>query len=107
MISDDLADVFQEELRELLDSLDRGLLDLRMTPDDPGLIDQVFRDLHTIKGNGAMFGFAELSAFVHGFETAFERIRSGAAQATPEVIRLAACARNSRIKVSPSIWGMF
>lgn len=94
MIPDDLAQLFHEELRDLLDSLDRGLLDLRATPEDPALIDQVFRDLHTIKGNGAMFGFAELSGFVHGFETAFERIRSGAAKVTPEVIRLALRARD-------------
>ncbi len=94
MISDDLVQLFQDELRELLDSLDRGLLDLRMNPEDAGLIDQVFRDLHTIKGNGAMFGFAELSAFVHKFETAFDDIRSGRARVTPEVIRLALAARD-------------
>lgn len=94
MIPEDLAQLFHEELRDLLDSLDRGLLDLRATPEDPALIDQVFRDLHTIKGNGAMFGFAELSGFVHGFESAFERIRSGTAKVTPEVIRLALRARD-------------
>lgn len=94
MITDELIHAFQEELGDLLESLDRCLLDLKERPDDAALIAQVFRDLHTIKGNAAMFGFADLSGFVHDFETAFDRIRSGAASVTPEVIRLALKARD-------------
>jgi two-component system, chemotaxis family, sensor kinase CheA len=94
MISEDLAQVFQDELRDILDSLDRGLLDLKSAPEDPALVGQVFRDLHTIKGNGGMFGFTELSSFIHGFETAFDRIRAGKAKVTPQVIRLALAARD-------------
>lgn len=94
MISEELIEMFQEELRDLLESLDRALLDLKSNPDAPGLVDQVFRDLHTIKGNGGMFGFTELSTFIHDFETAFDRIRSGKAQVTPEVIKLALAARD-------------
>ena len=94
MISDELIQTFQDELADLLESLDRCLLDLKTAPDDKALVAQVFRDLHTIKGNGGMFGFTELSAFVHTFESAFDRIRSGHAKITPEVIRLALLARD-------------
>ncbi|MCU0817403.1 MAG: chemotaxis protein CheA [Cypionkella sp.] len=94
MIPADLLQTFQDELRDLLESLDRGLLDLRGAPQDGALVAQVFRDLHTIKGNAAMFGLSDLSDFVHGFETAFDRIRSGAAEVTPEVIRLSLLARD-------------
>lgn len=94
MISDELVEIFQDELRDLLESLDRALLDLKRRPEAADLVDQVFRDLHTIKGNGGMFGFSALSAFIHDFETAFDRIRSGKAKVTPEVIRLALAARD-------------
>lgn len=94
MIPADLVQIFQDELRDLLESLDRGLLDLKAAPQDGALVAQVFRDLHTIKGNAAMFGLSDLSDFVHGFETAFERIRTGKAEVTPEVIRLSLLARD-------------
>lgn len=93
-MSDDLAAVFREELADLVESLERGLLDLRATPDDPDLVNQVFRDLHTIKGSGAMFGFAALAGFIHEFENAFDRVRSGKVRVTPDLIRLGLAARD-------------
>ncbi|NBT53099.1 MAG: chemotaxis protein CheA, partial [Marivivens sp.] len=94
MMSDDLIAVFQEELAELLESLERGLVDLQESPEDAGLINQVFRDLHTVKGSGAMFGFTDLAAFIHDFETAFEKVRAGAVPVTPELVRLGLAARD-------------
>jgi two-component system chemotaxis sensor kinase CheA len=93
-MTEDLDAIFREELRDLLESLERGLLDLKAAPDDMGLVNQVFRDLHTIKGSGAMFGFSELAAFIHSFETVFDRIRSGTASVSTEIIRLSLAARD-------------
>lgn len=93
-MTEDLDAIFREELRDLLESLERGLLDLKAAPDDMGLVNQVFRDLHTIKGSGAMFGFAELAAFIHTFESVFDRIRAGDAVVTPDIIRLSLAARD-------------
>lgn len=93
-MTDDMTAIFREELRDLLDSLERGLLDLTSNPDDPSLINQVFRDLHTVKGSGAMFGFSDLAAFIHNFETFFEHVRSGKLKITAEIIRLSLAARD-------------
>lgn len=93
-MADDMIQIFREELRDLLESLERGLMDLRARPGDALLVNQVFRDLHTVKGSGAMFGFADLAAFIHDFETAFDRVRSGEAPVTPELIRLGLAARD-------------
>lgn len=93
-MTEDLDAIFREELRDLLESLERGLLDLKAAPDDMGLVNQVFRDLHTIKGSGAMFGFADLAAFIHTFESVFDRIRGGQAVVTSEIIRLSLAARD-------------
>jgi two-component system chemotaxis sensor kinase CheA len=93
-MNDDMGAIFREELRDLLESLERGLLDLKKRPADMGLINQVFRDLHTVKGSGAMFGFTELAAFIHEFETVFDHIRSGSLAIGPEILRLALAAKD-------------
>lgn len=91
---DDMTAIFREEVRDLLESLERGLLDLKSRPDDMGLVNQVFRDLHTVKGSGAMFGFTELSAFIHEFETVFDKVRSGHLAVGPDLLRLALAAKD-------------
>ncbi len=93
-MTEDLDAIFREELRDLLESLERGLLDLKAAPEDMGLVNQVFRDLHTVKGSGAMFGFVELAAFIHRFETLFDRVRGGEVPVSAELIRLALAARD-------------
>ncbi|WP_434619125.1 chemotaxis protein CheA [Tabrizicola sp. M-4] len=93
-MTDDMGAIFREEVRDLLESLERGLLDLKSRPDDMGLINQVFRDLHTVKGSGAMFGFTELSAFIHEFETVFDKVRAGVLPVGPELLRLALAAKD-------------
>ena len=70
------------------------MVDIQESPEDAGLINQVFRDLHTVKGSGAMFGFTDLAAFIHDFETAFEKVRAGAVPVTPELVRLGLAARD-------------
>ncbi|WP_108659719.1 chemotaxis protein CheA [Acuticoccus kandeliae] len=82
----DPAAIFRQEATELVAAIEAGLLDLEKRTDDRALIDAVFRDLHTVKGSGAMFGHAEVAAFVHEFETAFDRIRRGEARVVPSVI---------------------
>lgn len=93
-MTDDMSAIFREELRDLLESLERGLLDLKSRPTDTGLINQVFRDLHTVKGSGAMFGFTALAAFIHEFETVFDRVRAGVIPAGQEIVRLALAAKD-------------
>ena len=93
-MTDDMGAIFREELRDLLESLERGLLDLKKRPADMALVNQVFRDLHTVKGSGAMFGFTDLAAFIHEFETVFDRIRSGALAVGAEILRLALAAKD-------------
>ena len=90
----DPTETFRQEARELLEQLEQGLLDLEQNPSDADLVNSTFRALHTIKGSGAMFGFAEVAAFVHEFETAFDRVRKGQAQATPELVAVALDAKD-------------
>jgi two-component system, chemotaxis family, sensor kinase CheA len=94
MSAADPKTIFQQEAQDLLIQLESALLDLSNTPDDSALIDTAFRALHTIKGSGAMFGFEAAAAFTHHVETAFDRVRQGKTQSSPELIALALRARD-------------
>lgn len=93
-MSSDPTDTFRQEARELLEQLEQGLLDLEQNPADADLVNSVFRALHTIKGSGAMFGFTDVAAFVHEFETAFDRVRKGLSPITPELVAVALDAKD-------------
>ncbi|MBL3571006.1 hypothetical protein BV509_07715 [Rhodovulum sulfidophilum] len=86
---DDGAAVFLIEARELQSAIERNLLDLSEAPGDRALIDALFRDIHTLKGSGAMFGHVDLAHFLHGFETAFEALRAPGRTASDALINVA------------------
>ena len=93
-MSSDPTDTFCQEARELLEQLEQGLLDLEQNPQNAELVDSIFRALHTIKGSGAMFGFTDVAAFVHEFETAFDRVRKGLSPVTAELVAIALDAKD-------------
>ncbi|WP_375691139.1 chemotaxis protein CheA [Pseudooceanicola sp. LIPI14-2-Ac024] len=94
MTDDDSLAMFRFEARQLAESLEAGLLDLRARPTDMVLIDGVFRDLHTLKGSGGMFGQAEMARFLHDFETTFEAVREGSIAVSDDLIALSLKARD-------------
>lgn len=100
------AEIFREEASELLQSIEKGLMDLEATPNDTELINSIFRSMHTIKGSGAMFGFTELSQFVHEFETAFDDLRNGRATVSNDLIGLSLQACDQIGKLMDSADGM-
>ena len=65
-------EAFREEANELLTELETALLELEENPEDPEIVAQVFRAMHTIKGSGAMFGFDDISSFTHEVETVYD-----------------------------------
>ncbi len=90
----DPADIFRQEASELFETLEGALLDLGLRPDDRDLVDSAFRALHTIKGSGAMFGFDQVAAFTHEFETAFDLVRKGEIRPTHDLISVALAAKD-------------
>ena len=78
--------VYLEEANELLTNLESALLQLDETPDEKSLIEEVFRIMHTLKGNSSMFGFANIAEFIHNLETVYDLIRSGKQKASKALI---------------------
>ncbi|MDX2150378.1 MAG: chemotaxis protein CheA [Bryobacteraceae bacterium] len=87
-------EAYREEAGELLAELEIALLELEQSPERADLIARVFRALHTIKGSGAMFGFTLIAEFTHEVETAFDLVREGALEASPELVNLTLAARD-------------
>ncbi|WP_182180797.1 chemotaxis protein CheA [Methylobacterium radiotolerans] len=90
----DPAEIFRAEAAELLACLETTLLDLGDRPEDRTLIDTAFRALHTIKGSGAMFGFEQVAAFTHDFETAFDRVRRGEVPVGRDLVNVSLSAKD-------------
>ncbi len=91
---DQYKETFIEEAYEMLGELEINLLRLEETPEDEDLIRSIFRDFHTIKGSGQMFGFDDVAKLTHEVETIFDMVRSNELSITNELINLALSTRD-------------
>jgi two-component system chemotaxis sensor kinase CheA len=73
-----LLRAFLEETEELLEKLNRSLLELEKDNANLELVHEIFRLTHSLKSESALIGFANLSELAHRLEDVFERLRSGA-----------------------------
>ena len=75
-----------EESGEFLGVAETGLL--RLTPGNVDMeeINAIFRAVHSIKGGGGAFGFKELVAFAHEFETVMDGVRNSTIPITDELV---------------------
>ena len=78
-LSDPLINDFQEEARESLDALDQGFLALETNIEHPEseVINQIFREVHTIKGTAGFFGLTNIQTLAHAMENVFDDVRNG------------------------------
>ncbi len=83
---DNFKKKFIEEATDLIDGLEKSLLALEENPEDLSLVQQVFRVMHTLKGNSGMFGFDMIDSFTHEMETAYDLIRNGKLKVTREIL---------------------
>lgn len=74
---DDLIAEFIAETREMLSALERGLVAWERDPGDRALLDEIFRFVHTVKGNCGFFDLPRLEALAHAAEDALGEVRSG------------------------------
>lgn len=68
---------FLTESGDLLDSLEGDLVVLEQTPQDPELLNRVFRALHTIKGSASFLALTNLVRLAHAAESALNTARAG------------------------------
>ena len=83
---DRFREMFYEEARELLISLEEGLMDLERRQSDRAHLDKTFRAAHSLKGAAAMVGLGAIAEFTHGIEAVLERIRAGLLAVDSDII---------------------
>lgn len=67
---------FLQESRELLAGIDARLLELEKNPGNSALMDDLFRVVHTLKGNSGLFDLPEMQRVLHAGEDLMDALRS-------------------------------
>ena len=74
---DDLLREFLTETGESLDTVDNQLVRFEQDPNNAGILDNIFRLVHTIKGACGFLGLPRLEALAHAGETLMGKFRDG------------------------------
>jgi two-component system chemotaxis sensor kinase CheA len=83
---DELTREFVIESQEGLDRMERCLTDLEERPQDTGLLAEIFRSVHTIKGTTGFLGFKRLEKLAHSGENLLGLLRDGKLAADRAII---------------------
>ncbi|MEO5358162.1 MAG: hybrid sensor histidine kinase/response regulator [Nitrospirae bacterium YQR-1] len=79
MIEDqELREIFKAETEEHLQKLEEGLLQLEQTPDKPGLLEELFRESHSLKGSARLMGVDKIELVSHTLEDMLSKAKRGA-----------------------------
>ena len=81
-----LLERFIPEAREYLESAAAGLLKLERDPSDEGLVNEVFRAVHTLKGASGLFDTPGLTRLLHAGEDLLDAVRSNLLALDPEMV---------------------
>lgn len=73
---DQYLGVFIEESKEHLQALNQNLLELEKQPEDIGVVNEIFRSAHTLKGMSATMGYQDLANLTHQMENVLDAIRN-------------------------------
>lgn len=76
-ITDEMRLSFVQEGNELLQNAEQGLLAWGENPEDKESIGDIFRQIHSFKGNCGFFGFSQIEKLSHQMENILDRVKSG------------------------------
>lgn len=79
-------EMFLEESREHLQSLNDGLLSLEDNPDDLSVLNEIFRNAHTIKGMSATMGYTKIAELTHDMENVLDLLRKEQLKVSSDIV---------------------
>lgn len=79
-------DVFVEESKEHLQSLNTSLLELEKDPNNITVLNEIFRVAHTLKGMAGTMGFSHMTNLTHDMENVLDALRSKRIKADMAVV---------------------
>ena len=87
-LAEDMLAAFLDECVERTDSLSERLLRLEQNADDRELVNEIFRDLHTLKGSSAFAGLTKMNRVAHKAEDLIGALREGRRQVDKPLVDL-------------------
>ena len=79
---------FLVESSEGLTQMEQAVLELESHPDDRELVQEIFRVVHTIKGNAGILELPNLQSFAHSAENLLDELRSENLDVTAQIVNL-------------------
>lgn len=70
-------DIFIDETKEHLQSLNEHILILEKEPENEDTINEIFRAAHSLKGMAGTMGYKNMQRLAHDLENVFQEIRNG------------------------------
>ncbi len=86
LVTPEMAEKFVSESLDKLDSSEKSILLLEKEPANIELVKEIFRNIHTIKGNSGFFGYAEIEKKCMDLEGRLDSLRSGKIPVTQNLI---------------------
>lgn len=86
--ANEYKDMFIEEARDHLNTLNQSLLDFEQNPDDEDVLNTIFRAAHTIKGMAATLNYESIQHLSHKTEDTLDLIRQHQLTVDSDVVDL-------------------
>ncbi|MBQ0139329.1 MAG: chemotaxis protein CheA [Kurthia sp.] len=86
MDTNQYLEVFIDESNEHLQSCSESLLLLEQDPTNTAIVNDIFRNAHTLKGMSATMGFEDIADLTHKMENVLDGIRNDKIKVTPEIL---------------------
>ncbi|MBR2409993.1 MAG: chemotaxis protein CheA [Lachnospiraceae bacterium] len=79
-------EIFIDETREHLQSLNEQILVLEREPENVDTINEIFRAAHSLKGMAGTMGYKRMQRLTHDMENVFSEIRNGKMKASAKLV---------------------
>lgn len=79
-------EIFVEETREHLQTLNENLLVLEKEPENKDTINEIFRSAHSLKGMAGTMGYKRMQNLTHNMENVFSEIRNDKMKVTSDLV---------------------
>ncbi|WP_294430003.1 response regulator [uncultured Treponema sp.] len=87
-VSSDITESYVSEVKELLEASRKDIINLKMTQNDPEIMTNLLRNLHTIKGNSRMLGFSTIEKLSHAIEDIYKSVKDGQIKNSERLVKL-------------------
>ncbi len=87
-IASDITESYVSEVKELLESSKKDIITLKSSQNDSETMTRLLRNLHTIKGNSRMLGFATIEKLSHAVEDIYKSVKDGQVKNSDRLVRL-------------------